>query len=345
MHVNGSVPLSGPVSRPLGPAGVIVPTHNDGGNVGPLLERILADPCVGEVVVVASECNDETLPTVLETAAAHEGKVRVYVEAVRSGKAAAINFGLEQTRQPYTIIVSGDVLPSAGALSRLVEALDAPGVGLSGGRPVPVNDESTPVGHAVHLMWRLHHRLALHQPKLGEMIALRGEAVRSLPRTSVDEACFQALLETDGWKSVYVPAATVVNKGPQTASDFVKQRRQIHTGHLWLRRRQSYTVPSLRPRLLLSELWNDLLDDRRRLEPRRLAWTAATVAMEACARSMARIDYVRGREKHVWDMVTSTKNPTLGADGAVPRNGQHVARPRVAEAVAGQPDDQHELPL
>jgi hypothetical protein len=336
---NGSHP------RLPGPAGVIVPTHNDGGNVGPLLERVLADPCVGEVVVVASECNDETLPTVLEIAAAHEGRVRVYVEAVRSGKAAAINFGLGQLQRPFTVIVSGDVLPGPGALSHLVEALGAPGVGLAGGRPVPVNDEGSWVGHAVHLMWRLHHRLALHQPKLGEMIALRSEAVTSLPRTSVDEACFQALLETEGWKSVYVPSATVANRGPENAADFVKQRRQIHTGHLWLRRRQSYTVPSLRPKLLLNELWHDLLDDRRRLEPRRLAWTAATVAMEACARTMARLDYVRGREKYVWDMVKSTKNPALGANGLRPRNGKHVASPRVAEAVAGQPDDQHELPL
>jgi biofilm PGA synthesis N-glycosyltransferase PgaC len=326
-------------------AGVVVPTHNDGANVAPLLERILGESCVGEVVVVASECSDDTLPTVLEIAARHDGRVRLYVEAVRTGKAAAINFGLEQMQPPVAVIVSGDVLPEEGAIAKLVDALQAPGVGLAGGRPVPVNDEDTPIGHAVHLMWRLHHRLALHQPKLGEMIALRGEAVISLPRTSVDEACFQALLEAKGWKPAYVPTAILANRGPGTAKDFVKQRRQIHTGHLWLRRRQSYTVPSLQPRLLATELWNDLAGDPQRFQPRRLAWTAATVAMEACARGMARLDYLRGREKHVWDMVTSTKSPALDAHGMGARNGKHVESERLAPTAAHQPHNQHQLPL
>lgn len=328
-----------------GRAGVIVPTHDDGANVAPLLERLLAEPCVAEIVVVASECHDETLPTVLEIAARHEGRVRLYVEAVRSGKAAAINFGLEQTHLPFVIIVSGDVLPEPGALSQLVDALDAAGVALAGGRPVPVNDEASMVGYAAHFMWRLHHRLALHQPKLGEMIAIRSEAVVSLPRTSVDEACFQALLEAEGWKSVYVPTAIVANRGPGTARDFVKQRRQIHTGHLWLKRRHTYTVPSLQLRLLVPEVLHELMDDRQKLQPRRLAWTAATVAMEACARGMARLDYLRGREKHVWEMVKSTKNPALDAHRVGARNGQHLEGTRVAQAAPGQPDDQYQLPL
>ncbi|HVF13331.1 MAG TPA: hypothetical protein VM942_01960, partial [Acidimicrobiales bacterium] len=44
-------------------------------------------------------------------------------------------------------------------------------------RVMPDNPPSTAMGHASHLLWRLHHRLALQQPKLGEMIALRSEAV------------------------------------------------------------------------------------------------------------------------------------------------------------------------
>jgi hypothetical protein len=172
-----------------------------------------------------------------------------------------------------------------------------------------VNPETCAVGHAVQLLWRLHHRLALHQPKLGEMIAIRSEALVSLPRTSVDEACFQALIEAEGWESAYVPEAVVLNQGPRTVKDFVKQRRQIHTGHLWLRHREHYTVPSLQSGLLLSEMWRDLTSSPQRLHPRRLMWTAGAVAMEAGARLLARLDYLRGRENHVWDMVKSTKAP------------------------------------
>ncbi|MDQ4134000.1 MAG: glycosyltransferase family 2 protein [Actinomycetota bacterium] len=328
-----------------GVASVVVPTHNDGPNIGALLNRLLGEPEVGEVIVVASACDDETVPTVLEVAERSDGRVRVYLEAERSGKAAAVNFGLGETTLPFSVVVSGDVMPARGAIRHLVAALEVPGVALAGGRPIPANDERTAIGHAVHLMWRLHHRLALHQPKLGEVIALRSEAIVPLPLTSVDEACFQAMLESTGWRSSYEPRAVVVNHGPCTARDFLKQRRQIHAGHLWLRRHQQYTVPSLRPRLLLGEMWKDLTDDVERMRPRRLAWTAAAVGMEAGARMLARLDYLRGRENHVWDMVKSTKAPGLDADRLCTRSLQLVEGAGLAPAPTRQRDDQHELPV
>ncbi|MGH9190528.1 MAG: glycosyltransferase [Acidimicrobiales bacterium] len=310
-------PTPSRVSPHTGTAGVVVPTHNDGANIGPLLARLLAEPDVREVVVVASGCDDDTVAIVLETANDHDGRVRLYVEPERSGKVSAVNFGLAETKMPFRVVVSGDVLPEPGAIGLLIKALRRPGVGLAGGRPRPVNPDSYAVGHAVQLLWRLHHRLALHQPKLGEMIAIRAEALVSLPRTSVDEACFQALIENAGWKSAYVADAVVLNQGPCTVRDFVKQRRQIHTGHLWLRHRTHYTVPSLRDGLLLTEMWRDLTAAPERLRPRRLAWTAGAVAMEAGARLLARFDFLRGRENHVWDMVKSTKAPAADAYGMV----------------------------
>jgi glycosyltransferase involved in cell wall biosynthesis len=296
-------------------AGIVVPTHNDGANIGPLLARLLGEPEVAQIVVIASGCDDGTVATVTRLAAEHPDKVRLYVERERTGKVAAVNFGLAQLRTPVLVVVSGDVLPDRGAIGKVVAALQDDGVGLAGGRPMPVNDSGTPIGHAAHLLWRLHHRLALHQPKLGEMIALRAEAVVALPRTSVDEACFQALLEGAGWRSVYVPDAIVWNRGPGTRADFISQRRQIHTGHLWLRRRQHYAVPSLRLSLLRTELWKDMKAEPRGLRPRQLAWTAAAVGMEAWARVLARLDYLQGKENHVWAMVESTKAPAPDADG------------------------------
>lgn len=328
-----------------GLASVIVPTHNDGPNIGALLTRLLDEPCVGEVLVVASDCTDETIPTVLEMSADHEGRIVLYVESERSGKVAAINFALGEVGMEYILVVSGDVLPEPGAVEMLVGALKAPGVGLSGGRPLPVNDPDHPIGHAGHLLWRLHDRLAMHQPKLGEMIAIRTEAVVSLPRTSVDEACFQALLEANGWKSVYVHDAVVRNRGPGNARDFFRQRRQVHAGHLWLRHRHGYTVPSLKPRLLATEMWRDLRADRTLMEPRRLAWTAGAAAMEGWARVWARADYVRGRENHVWQMVQSTKAPALDADGLLPGGSQLLAGQGLAPPAAHQRGRQHQLPL
>jgi hypothetical protein len=298
-------------------AAVLIPTHNDGGTIGPLLRRMLAEPGVGDVVVVASGCDDDTVPLVSE-AAAGDTRVQLFVEAERTGKAAAINFGMSHLQLPYVVIVSGDVLPAPGAIGLLVDALAQPGVGLAGGRVVPDNHPSTAMGHASHLLWRLHHRLALRQPKLGEMIAIRAEAVVALPRTSVDEACFQALLESAGWTARYVPEAVVANRGPGTVADFVRQRRQIHTGHLWLRHREHYSVPSLHLGLLLKEFWRDLADEPGGRRPRPLALTAGTVTLEAAARLLARLDYLKGREDVVWAMVKSTKGGPAGPHGLRP---------------------------
>jgi biofilm PGA synthesis N-glycosyltransferase PgaC len=333
-----------PGDRP-GMASIVVPTHNDGPNMAVLLARLLDEPEVGEILVIASACDDETVPTVLEVAERSGGRVRLYIEAERSGKAAAVNFGLGEVTQRYAVIVSGDVLPEPGAIGHLVKALGAPGVGLAGGRPLPVNPTDSAIGHAVHLLWRLHHRLALHQPKLGEMLALRSEAIVTLPRTSVDEACFQALLESTGWRSAYVPEAVVANRGPCSRQDFLKQRRQIHAGHLWLRHRHQYTVPSLRPTLLLVEIWKDVRAEPEGTSPRRLAWTAGAVAMEAYARARARLDYMQGRENHVWDMVASTKAPALDTDGLFAGRGELLEGPRVAPTAAGQRHGQHQLPV
>jgi poly-beta-1,6-N-acetyl-D-glucosamine synthase len=195
---------------------------------------------------------------------------------------------------------------------------------MAGGRPVPVNGSSRPVDQAVHLLWGLHHRLALRQPKLGEMIALRREAAELLPRTSVDEATFQAMLESTGWESRYVPGAVVANRGPGTMRDFVKQRRQIHTGHLWLLHREGYTVPSLHIVLLAREFLGEVLGGASRRTPRSAFGTAAAVGMELWARLLARWDYLRGREEHVWDMVASTKDPTHRTDGLGARDGEQL---------------------
>jgi poly-beta-1,6-N-acetyl-D-glucosamine synthase len=294
---------------------VIVPTHNDGANIGHLLERLLAEPRVGEILVIASECRDETIPTVIEIGEAADNRLHLFTEATRSGKAAAVNFGLQRAQYNTIVIVSGDVLPEPGAIDVLVDALDVPGVGLAGGRPVPVNPGTTIAGHAVHLLWRLHHRLALHQPKLGEIIALRADAAELLPQTSVDEACFQARLEAVGWRSVYRPDAIVANRGPSTIRDFVRQRRQIHTGHLWLRRREGYTVPSLRLGILTWEFCREVFGGPGRGRSRRVALGAAAAGLEIWSRARAHIDVARGREKHVWEMVTSAKDPALGPNG------------------------------
>jgi glycosyltransferase involved in cell wall biosynthesis len=335
------VPLGHPA---LWRASIVIPTHNDGANIGRLIQLALAEPSVGEVIVIASGCTDDTVDAVRMVAAASPGRVRLFVESERSGKSCAINFAVTECRFDHVVIVSGDVSPIAGALEALIGALDEDGVGMAGGRPVPVNDDNV-MGVAVRTLWQLHHRLAAHRPKLGEAIAVRAAAIAPLPLTSVDEATFQAQIEKAGWRSRYVPQAIIYNRGPQTARDFVLQRRRAHAGHLRLRRTSHYTVPSLEPMLLAREFAGMLIGERHELGQQWLRGVAAAIGLEACARVLAHCDDVRRKDAHVWKMVESAKDPGVGPDGVDVGRGELVAGPGLAAPSSDQRDGEHQLPL
>src|SRR5919206_4124050 len=93
-------------------------------------------------------------------------------------------------------------------------------VGMVGGHPLPVNDEGTFLGHTVHLLWRVHDRLARDAPKLGEVVAFRNVVPRIPLDTAVDEISLQALITQLGYRLVYEPHAIVYNRGPATVGDF-----------------------------------------------------------------------------------------------------------------------------
>ena len=122
---------------------MLIATHNDGTNIATLLARLLAEPGVGEIMVVASGCDDDTVPLVAE-APSGDDRVQLFVEAERSGKVSAVNFGLGQVGLPNVVIVSGDVMPSRGAIGLWWRRCSGPASGLAGGRPVPDNSERRP---------------------------------------------------------------------------------------------------------------------------------------------------------------------------------------------------------
>src|SRR5262249_39170893 len=148
------------------------------------------------------------------------------------GKASAINLFLQKARSPLVMLLGADVIPAEGALEYLCAPFSDPAIGMVGGRPVPVNDPRTFLGHAAHLLWRLHDLVARQHPKLGEIIAFR-HIISSIPVTSaVDEVSIQALISQPGYQLLYCPECVVYNKGPETVRDFLMQRRRIYAGHL-----------------------------------------------------------------------------------------------------------------
>jgi glycosyltransferase involved in cell wall biosynthesis len=310
---DGPVPLAD-LQRVAEPAdelttcSVGIMAYNEEANIGQTLRALLAQQTPGlrieEVIVVASGCTDGTAPTVAAIAR-DEPRVRLCMQEKREGKASAINLFLKEARTPIVVLSGADIIPEPSALEYLCAPFADPTVGMVGGRPVPVNDPSTFMGHAVHLLWRLHDHLSRVQPKLGEMVAFRN-VISGIPSdTAVDEMSIQALISQLGYRVIYEPACIVYNKGPLTVQDFLRQRRRIYAGHLHVRAHQNYQAPTMR----VSPIVSQLIACRHfsMSDPRRLLWTVGTVVLEGIARIQGYYDYRRRHEHHIWQMVPSTK--------------------------------------
>ncbi len=280
--------------------------HNEEANILHLLRAMCASRLkkveIREIIVVSSASTDRTDDLVREFALEHP-LVRLYTQARREGKSSAINLFMKESASEILVVISGDVIPSEDAIELLVYAFEDPKIGATGGRPIPVNPQDTFIGYGVHLLWRLHHRMALISPKLGELIAFR-KLMDSIPRESaVDEASIEAIIRAGGLKLKYIPQAVIQNKGPENLKDYIKQRRRIQNGHLWLQKHQDYQVASQKPSILMG-----ILREEIGKHPRDIGKLLAVVALEAYCRILGSWDYfIKGKNPFVWDISHSTK--------------------------------------
>jgi biofilm PGA synthesis N-glycosyltransferase PgaC len=300
---NGRAPHPAPGTA----CSVGIMAYNEEANIADAIGAILGHPLscgeLAELIVVASGCEDRTCEIVTAVAQS-DPRVRLIVQERREGKASAINLFIAAARSPVLLMVSADVLVRAGTLDALLRHFEDPGVGMVGGHPIPVNSETTFLGHSVHLQWRLHDRIARELPKLGEIVAFRN-VVPSIPvDTPVDEISIQALVTQLGYSLVYEPEAVIYNRGPTTVADFLRQRRRIYAGHIRVREQQGYAASTMSARRVFGALWGS----GSFAGPRPALWTIGTVGLEAAARGLGRYDVVRKRPQHVWAMCKTTKS-------------------------------------
>jgi len=303
--------------------------YNEESNIGVLLEalsrQVQETIRIEEIIVVASGCTDRTV-SIVKAHSERNSKIKLIEQAQRQGKASAVNTFLEQAQGEILILESADTLPLRDTCQKLLAPFLEPQVGMAGAHPIPLNDPHHFIGYAAHFLWRLHHRLARHQPKLGEMVAFRNIIPQIPTDTAVDEASMEALISRQGLKLVYVPQALVFNKGPQTVADFLKQRRRIANGHLHLKHSQGYATSTLGTGLIwrvLGEVMVLKLCRLRRLflrkryrwlsycllgYARRSLWALGVIGLEAWARLLGGYDFHFAKRNPVqWEIARSTK--------------------------------------
>lgn len=258
--------------------------YNEEKNIGRLLQSLANK--VDNIYVVASGCTDNTIEI-----AKSKGAI-VLTQAAREGKASAINLFLQTAKSDILILCSADVLPSDFCLKYLLEPLYRDdNIGMVGAHPVPTNTIHTRIGRVSHLLWSTHHQIASRWPKMGEVCAFRNVLISIDSRTAVDEVYIEFLIHSNKLRSVYAPRALVFNRGPETTSDFIKQRSRIYGGHLRLKE-VGYEVSTINALRVLS------------VAPKRDVFTFLHLCyLEYISRKKAN----KHEQSTIWDISTTTK--------------------------------------
>ncbi len=280
--------------------------YNEEKNVGKLLEQLLThspgNGTIKEILVISSGSTDATEKTVRRFAK-RDARIRLLTEAERQGKVSAVNLILQNASADIVVLCGADLQLDDDTMEKLIEPFSEPSVGMVGGRPVPANDQNSFMGFSAHLLWRLHHWVALRSPKCGELIAVRNKGYSIPSGVPVDEAYLESCCISDGMRLAYAPDAIVHNRGPETAGDYLKQRRRIHVHHFCLQRNAHYSVSTGKLDILLPALLANLS-----LHPKSLAFTMGTLSLELFSFLLAIYDFhIKGHDHLVWDTAKSTK--------------------------------------
>ena len=305
---------------------ILVPAHNEAANIQAVLQSLLEQRThlarIIEVIVVASGCTDDTAGLARTVSKGKPG-VHVHVQERRAGKVAAINeyLKIRDQRADVILMCSADLRVAPDVVERIVMCFrDHADVGMVGARPVPDNDDTTLIGKMVHLLWDMHHRIALERPKMGELVAFRAPLIERVSELSVvDEASIEDVVRSKGYGLAYVPDAVVTNHGPETWREYFEQRRRIARGHYWLDFAFGYSVATLDQGVLV----RTAVEVAKEESPFGRRALAAAVATEIAARAAGFFDArILGGKHRTWKQLGSTKRLK---DAGVSRVGAQAA--------------------
>jgi len=276
--------------------------HNEEKNIASVLTSLLSQElehvAIDEIIVISSGSTDKTNIIVQDFVEKHS-KVKLILQNERRGKSSAINLFIKSAKNDILVVESADTKPTNTTVERLVRPFRNPKVGMTGGRPMPCDDGIGFIEFAVQLLWRLHHEMAIFQPKLGEMVAFR-RVFDAIPEESaVDEASIEALITAAKLNCVYVSSAIIINSGPESICDFIKQRKRIAIGHLWLKDNQNYSVTSNQIGLLFALFIRECIKS-----PRDIVKITMVAKLEMCCRLLGFFEYkVMKSNPFIWEMV------------------------------------------
>jgi len=107
---------------PEGVLSVVIPAYNEGPTIHAILEQVLAQACVGEIIVV-DDCSADNTVQVLEKWQAANPKIRLVKHERNQGKGAALRTGFAHAKLDYVIIQDADLEYDPGDYTALLQPL------------------------------------------------------------------------------------------------------------------------------------------------------------------------------------------------------------------------------
>lgn len=285
--------------------------YNEEKNIGALLDVLLLNERIDEMIVVCSGCSDRS-PKIASTYAERDKRVRLIIEPFRRGKASAINEILKQSKGDVLFFISGDVIPAAGTIEKLLTAMADQEIGAIGANPIPNELDGHSAGAIGSLMWSLHELTMSTQSQSrklnrvsGELFCMRRNLAGPVPPEIVNDDDYLALeVSQVGKRILYMADAHVHIRLPENIPDLIRQRSRVIYGHLQIRRMTGRT-----PRVLEALAVNEpltaisIIASVLSRNPRMIFFLIALSLIEAFATFKATVSFILGRSYVPWPIV------------------------------------------
>ena len=215
---------------------------------------------INEVIVISSGSNDGTNEIVKNMLSKYDN-LKLLSQEKREGKNSAINYLLDNKDTEIVVLLNADnAFGNNSSLNNLIKPFSDPKVGIVGGHPVPTNNPNSIVGFASQMLWSMHHHLSMIYPKIGELVAFRDIGTHLPLHSQSDEDIIRMKLEEAGYVGAYASDALILNRGPETIKDFVKQRTRVNIGERYMKKDYGYAIPTWNHRLLINAMFGSIKD-------------------------------------------------------------------------------------
>jgi len=97
-----------PVEIPLRCLGVVIPVYNEEKTLHIIVEKVLARPEVGELVMV-NDCSSDGTWQTMQDLAKTDDRIRIFTHEVNQGKGAALRTGFQHVNSDIVIIQDADL--------------------------------------------------------------------------------------------------------------------------------------------------------------------------------------------------------------------------------------------